>query len=262
MRIAWKVRRAGCGPRRRVAAGIASRTMSASSRVDRTGRAATIACAMRRAKRSSPYCEMTAASSRLFVAVHDLGRGQRLLGIHAHVERRVEPVREAAFGSIELRAAHSEIHEDAHDLFSFTVPLDAVGRAARILRAPPSPDRRSERVGSGRLPRRRRHGRVRARARRIARPTTAPSGLRHRPCSRRSIPPGTAKKSSTTSRAITGRCENSSSTLSPRRFRRNRVAADPVFSSPVDRHRPGCLPESATAESGRSRGQQPRRPGS
>ena len=124
MRIAWNVRRAGCGPRRRVAAGIASRTISASSRVERTGRAATIAWAMRRAKRSSPYCEMTDGELRLLVAVHDLRRGQRLLGIHAHVERRVEAVREATFGSVELRAAHSEIHQDAHDLFSFTVLLD------------------------------------------------------------------------------------------------------------------------------------------
>ena len=41
------------------AAGIASRTTSASSRVVRSGRAATIACAMRRANRSSPYCAMT-----------------------------------------------------------------------------------------------------------------------------------------------------------------------------------------------------------
>ena len=39
------------------------------------------------------------------------------------------------------------------------------------------------------------------------------------------------------------------------------IAADPVFSPPVDNHRSGCLPGSATAESGRSRGQQPRRPG-
>ena len=34
---------------------------------------------------------------------------------------RVEPVREATLGPIELRAAHSEIHQDAHRLFSFTV---------------------------------------------------------------------------------------------------------------------------------------------
>jgi len=61
---------------------------------------------------------------RLVVAVDDLRGRQRLLRVHAHVEGRVEPVREAALGTIELRAAHSEIHEYAHDLFSFTVPLD------------------------------------------------------------------------------------------------------------------------------------------
>ena len=54
MRIAWKVRLAGCPPVRRAGAGMASRTISASSVVVVTGRAATIAAAMRRAKRSSP----------------------------------------------------------------------------------------------------------------------------------------------------------------------------------------------------------------
>ena len=37
-------------------------------------------------------------------------------------------------------------------------------------------------------------------------------------------------------------------------------AAGPGSNPPVDRRRPGCLPGSATAESGRSRGRQPRRP--
>jgi hypothetical protein len=58
------------------------------------------------------------------VAVHDFRRGERLLGIHTHVERRVESVRETSLRTIELCTAHTEIHQDAHRLFSFTVPLD------------------------------------------------------------------------------------------------------------------------------------------
>ena len=63
----------------------------------------------------------------LFVAVHDVGGGQRLPGVHAHVERRVEPVREAALGPVELRTAHPQVHQDPHDRFSPAVPLDQLG---------------------------------------------------------------------------------------------------------------------------------------
>ncbi len=54
MRIAWNVRLAGWPPVRRAGAGIAETTTSASRAVVSIGRAATIAAAMRRAKRSSP----------------------------------------------------------------------------------------------------------------------------------------------------------------------------------------------------------------
>ena len=54
MRMAWNVRLAGWPPVRRAAAGIAAVTMPASSTVDSIGRAATMARAMRAAKRSSP----------------------------------------------------------------------------------------------------------------------------------------------------------------------------------------------------------------
>ena len=64
MRIAWNVRFAGCPPRRRAGAGIASRTIEASWRVDSIGRAATIARAMRDANRSSAFvCRMRVSSS-------------------------------------------------------------------------------------------------------------------------------------------------------------------------------------------------------
>ena len=49
MRMAWNVRLAGWPPRRRAGAGMASRTTSASSVVEVTGRAATMARAMRAA---------------------------------------------------------------------------------------------------------------------------------------------------------------------------------------------------------------------
>ncbi len=54
IRMAWNVRVAGCPPVRRVAAGMAAVTMAASSAVVSIGRAATIARAIRVAKRSSP----------------------------------------------------------------------------------------------------------------------------------------------------------------------------------------------------------------
>ena len=60
------------------------------------------------------------------VAVHDRGCGQVLLRVHAHVERRVEPVREAPLTAIELRAAHTEIHEDRHDLLPLAVLGDQI----------------------------------------------------------------------------------------------------------------------------------------
>ena len=66
MRSAWKVRLAGWPPVRRVAAGIEERTSSASRAVPVNGsvaRSRTMASAMRRAKRSSPYLRSTRARS-------------------------------------------------------------------------------------------------------------------------------------------------------------------------------------------------------
>ena len=66
MRNAWKVRFAGLPPVRRVAAGIESRTNSASRDVDTSGWRDALAndgCAMRDAKRSSPYTRKTRAIS-------------------------------------------------------------------------------------------------------------------------------------------------------------------------------------------------------
>src|SRR5207249_4723032 len=50
---------------------------------------------------------------RVLVA-HDRG-GELLAGVHAHVERRVVPIGEATFRSVELRARDTEVHEHTHD---------------------------------------------------------------------------------------------------------------------------------------------------
>ena len=139
--------------------------------------------------------------------------------------------------------------------------VDQLGRAARTLRAPPAPAPRRARAEHERQRRRRRHGRSRADGRRAARRAAAAAWPAPPTVQSTISPAGTGRRSSTTSRTITGRCENSASTsVSSNRFAGAASAAGPVSSPPVDRHRPGCLPGSATAESGRSRGQQPRRP--
>ena len=62
IRMAWKTRRAGWPPVRRVAAGMDSRTTSASWPVVVIGRAAMMARAMRRAKRVSPLSAKSSTS--------------------------------------------------------------------------------------------------------------------------------------------------------------------------------------------------------
>ena len=47
--------------------------------------------------------------------VDDLPRRQRLILIHAHVQRRVRVVGEAALGGVELMAAHAEVNHHAVD---------------------------------------------------------------------------------------------------------------------------------------------------
>ena len=197
---------------------------------------------------------------RLVVAVHDVGGGERLLGVHAHVERRVEAVREAALGPVELRAADPEIHQDAHHFVPLAVAFDELAEpletAVHHLR--PCAEAREPGASGGHGvgvtvdaeqthvgPRVEQQGRVACATDRAV--DDQPGGHRqeefhHFPAHDREM------------REL--RLHVGSSPL-----HRIRVAADPVFSPPVDRHRPGCLPGTATAESGRSRGQQPRRPG-
>ena len=48
--------------------------------------------------------------------VDDLARGQRLILIHAHIQRRVGVIGKTALGGIELIAAHAEVDHHAVDL--------------------------------------------------------------------------------------------------------------------------------------------------
>ena len=107
------MRLAGCPPVRRVAAGIAADTMAASSVVVVIGRAATIARAMRPAKRSSPYSRMIRARVVLVIAVDDVGSGATAAAIHPHVERSFVAIAEAALGPIELRGRDAEVEQGA-----------------------------------------------------------------------------------------------------------------------------------------------------
>ncbi len=224
------------------------------------GRAATIAC-------GNPAREPLLAVLRdhrgelgLVVPVDHIGGRQGLLGIHSHVERRVEAVGEAPLGAVELRTAHPEIHEDAHHLFSLAMTFDQLAQLleASVHHLRPSPKGREPRTGGGNGvgvsveaeqshvgPRVEKQGRVTCATDRAV--DDQPGG--HRQEELHHLPPHHREMRELRLHVVS----------SP--SRRNRAVAEPVFSPPVDRHRPGCLPGSATAESGRSRGQQPRRPG-
>jgi hypothetical protein len=47
----------------------------------------------------------------LGVAVDDVIRGPRGVGVHAHIERPLVAVRETAFGAVELRRRHAEVEQ-------------------------------------------------------------------------------------------------------------------------------------------------------
>ena len=118
MRRAWKARLAGWPPWRRVAAGMAVRTISANRAVDVSGawvRSRSMAWAMRSAKRSSPYSCSTRASARHRIGVHDLGGGQRAARIHAHVQRGVLGIGEPRSATVELHRRDAQIEQHAVD---------------------------------------------------------------------------------------------------------------------------------------------------
>ena len=142
IRIAWNVRLAGWPPANRAGAGIAAAITSTSALVDvesarararaRCARAiwprvallavlAEDACARRR---SSHVLTISAASSSC-------------VGVHAHVQRRVVGVGEAALPRVDLHRGHAEVE------------VDEVGRDALVaqqLRRPSAKDARTKRV--------------------------------------------------------------------------------------------------------------------
>ena len=115
MRSAWNVRVAGW-----IWFGLARTTrptMSASARVVRIGaslRAATMARATRARMPLLAELEDDVGEIALRGLRHHVG-GARAVAAHAHVERAVEPEREAALGLIELHRGHAEIEHDAVD---------------------------------------------------------------------------------------------------------------------------------------------------
>ena len=124
IRSAWNVRVAGCFPGSRVLT--ARATSSASSRVRSIGRsrlAATMACATRRAKRSSP--ESGDHLANLVDARTSEPRGHRLTAcrVHAHIERTVGPEAEAARRIVELRRGDTEVEQNT--------PASAAARVSR-----------------------------------------------------------------------------------------------------------------------------------
>ena len=139
--------------------------------------------------------------------------------------------------------------------------FDQLGEPLEPSVSPPAPDPRRARAGAGRQPRRRRHGRSRAAACRSERRATARAWPAPPTVQSTINPSGTGRRSSTTSRTITGRCENSASTS----ISSSRSAGADLTPAPSPAPRStGTARDvssgSATAESGRSRGQQPRRP--
>ena len=114
MRIAWKVRVAGCLPGSRV--GTAAEQIAASCAVRSIGsaaRAATIARAMRFAKALLAQGAQDDRDVALAGARQPLRRSLSRLIVHAHVERPVLHETEAAPGLIELRRRDPEVHQHA-----------------------------------------------------------------------------------------------------------------------------------------------------
>ena len=164
MRIAWNVRLAGCPPVRRAAAGIAAVTIvgQLGGRLDRPGGddrpgdpagEALVAVAG-----GSP-----ARSSSTVVAVDHVGRRPRRVGVHAHVERSVVAVREAALGAVELRRRDAEVEQRAAESVDRRAAAIAVVEVVEAA-CDGVENAVTERLEPGRRRRRARPGRGRGRA--------------------------------------------------------------------------------------------------
>src|SRR6266568_2886095 len=90
--------------------GMAASTAAAKSRVVRSGRRATMNCAIRRAQRSSPYSRRirsSSLSSNPFTIRVECGSG-----VHPHVQGTLAAEAESAFGGVELDARETEVEKD------------------------------------------------------------------------------------------------------------------------------------------------------
>ena len=108
MRSAWKVRLAGLPPVRRAGAGMESRTSSTSRALVSNGAPAALAHDRVGDPAGELLLAVLAQHARELgggVGVEHLGGGDAARGVHAHVERRVLRVGEAALGLVELHGA-------------------------------------------------------------------------------------------------------------------------------------------------------------
>ena len=162
IRSAWKERLAGWPPAKRAGAGIAELIVSTSSSVVSIGacsRRRTIARAIAPAWRSSPKSRSACARRR---SSHSATISRALSscdGVHAHVQRRVVGVGEAALARVDLHRGHAQVevrHVRAHALVGEQLQrlgvagADEAHRAGRLARRA----RRSapRRAGRGRSP--------------------------------------------------------------------------------------------------------------
>ena len=115
IRMAWKVRLAGWPPAKRAGAGIAAAIASLSSKVVVELLAAAAADDLARDPVREALLAVLAQRARDPAAVprvDDLERRELLARVHAHVERGVVGVREAALAVVDLHRAHAEVHVD------------------------------------------------------------------------------------------------------------------------------------------------------
>ena len=115
IRIAWNVRLAGWPPAKRAGAGMAAVIASLSSKVVVSSCAAAAADDLARDPVREALLAVLAQHARdpaAIPGVDDLGGRQLLVGVHAHVQRRVVRVGEPALAVVDLHRAHAEVHVD------------------------------------------------------------------------------------------------------------------------------------------------------
>ena len=162
IRIAWNVRLAGWPPAKRAGAGIAAVIASTSSNV-----VASVTCAAADdlggdARRRSAPRRTRAGAREAAGASHVLTisrRSSSLVGVHAHVQRRVVGVGEAALARVDLHRGHAEVEVDQVGAQALGGQLrrgrrrsPRAGSACGTASRPPARRRRPRRAGRGRSP--------------------------------------------------------------------------------------------------------------